>query len=790
MIAKMVNVRKTRQFYFKLISYTLFLSLLPILIISIFLYFNVKTSLKTELHNANSNYLYQTANALEIIISQISNNFEQFTLDSTMRDFEKFPRGSYYEELDQDISDVDLPVLERYINTKAKVRWNLDNLKASNDFIHSVFLIDRVKGITLTSVGSSLLEEEVNAQKWTELPAGMMEFPYFQETRVIEQTRGETRQILPVIYKSPNIESYIIVNLDAELIYSKIVKKLENHKDQTFFILSKNNALLLHDGQTELNVTVARQLEMMRQVDQNATSSIIDYNEKKMLVTYQVSKLLDWTFVRAVGLDGLYQSILHIKGLILFSSFMLVLGMGLLALLASRNMYGPVFRLLAYVKSVDQGDGEATPRATKPIDEFKMIQNRFARSIEDRAGLSQRLQESLPAYKEKFLITLIKSNLYSREEMIERIESLGLSFRLEDLMLMNVYYEDRKRESLDFYSRNLIKLQLVDILEKELAVRHCGFVVDMAEDLFTVVINSRQADMLDVYALADNMKLEANKALELCCTIGIGRHCPDVTYLRQAFDDAGEALAHRSHGGTGEVIYIEDVRLESKPVFIYPQEKEAALNSYVKNGEADQAKLVFTAFVQEVRAQQEKVPYHQLQHAFVQLWVRLMETVSNLQLDLSSILGLKNNLVMVLLQKRDLEEMIHWSEEMIVVIAARIEEAFREKKGSYIHEVIKLVEENSGSELSLSYAADQLGITPAYLSRIFKEKMGMNFLEFLTNARVEKSKKLLKETDWKIKEISSLTGYSNVNYFIRIFKEMTGMTPREYRNMYKSELTS
>jgi len=787
MIEKIFKFRRTRKFYFKVIGYTLFLSLLPVLIISIYLYHNVKASLKTELLNANSNYLSQTANALEIIINQIGNNFKQFALDSTMREWERFPRGSYYEGLNKDISDLDLPILARYINSKAKVRWNLDNMKSSNDFIHSVFLIDRAKDITLTSIGSELSEDEANAQEWIEIPDDATEFPYFMAARYIDKPGADAEQILPVIYKSPNLNSYMVVNLNAELIYAKIVKNLEKRENETFFALSKSNAVLLHDGREEMYGKIRAELENRIQDDLHTDQDVIEYNNKRMLVTSQTSQLLGWTFVRAIDLDGLYSSIFHIKGLIFLSSFLLIVATGLLAFMASQSIYGPVFRLLAYMKSVDYTDHLQAQPNTQSYDEFKTIETRFTRSIEDRANLQHRLRESLPAYKEKFLTTLIKNNRYSREEMIERILMLGLRFDLNDMVLLNVLFDDRGRKELDFSSRNLIKLQIVDILERVIFRSHSGFIVEMSEDLFTVVLNSKQSEMMDVYDLAENMKSEVKGTLDLICTIGIGRHCSDVYQLHKAYDEAEEAIGHRGNGGMGEVIYIEDVRLESLPIFVYPKEKETTLNQFVKNGEKDQAKQVFAEFVKEVKEQQDRVQYQQLLQAFVQLWVRLLETASNMRLDLPKVLGLKNNLFTVLLQMKDVEEMIAWTEDMIGVMSVHIKGAFREKKNNYIQEVMKLIDKCSGNELSLSYAADHLQLNPAYLSRIFRDKTGMNFLEYLTHVRIEKSKKLLHETNWKIKEIGEISGYSNVNYFIRVFKEMTGTTPREYRKLYSAE---
>ena len=64
---------------------------------------------------------------------------------------------------------------------------------------------------------------------------------------------------------------------------------------------------------------------------------------------------------------------------------------------------------------------------------------------------------------------------------------------------------------------------------------------------------------------------------------------------------------------------------------------------------------------------------------------------------------------------------------------------------------------------------------------LFKQEMKVTLKQYLSNYRLEKAKKLLNQYGMKITEIAEKCGYTNANYFSKVFREATGMTPVEYR---------
>ena len=91
------------------------------------------------------------------------------------------------------------------------------------------------------------------------------------------------------------------------------------------------------------------------------------------------------------------------------------------------------------------------------------------------------------------------------------------------------------------------------------------------------------------------------------------------------------------------------------------------------------------------------------------------------------------------------------------------------------------INENYGKDLSLDDVSRIVDISPYYFSKIFKEETGENFIEYLTNVRIDHAKELLSGSDLSMKEICACVGYADPNYFSRTFKKNVGVTPTEYK---------
>lgn len=128
---------------------------------------------------------------------------------------------------------------------------------------------------------------------------------------------------------------------------------------------------------------------------------------------------------------------------------------------------------------------------------------------------------------------------------------------------------------------------------------------------------------------------------------------------------------------------------------------------------------------------------------------------------------------------RSIADMVNWVSDLSDALVQY--DYKKEKTPDMIKEIKIFIEENSGEEISRNDLAAKVFLHPDYLSRIFKEQMGISLSDFIIQVRIDKAKVLLQKTDDRISDISAKVGYPNTAYFTKLFKRATGMTPKEFR---------
>lgn len=112
--------------------------------------------------------------------------------------------------------------------------------------------------------------------------------------------------------------------------------------------------------------------------------------------------------------------------------------------------------------------------------------------------------------------------------------------------------------------------------------------------------------------------------------------------------------------------------------------------------------------------------------------------------------------------------------------AAKEKSSLSDKKSSITRSAVKFIDDHYSENISLSFVAEKLGLSASYLSTKFSQDMNMGFVDYVNKVRIEKACLYLKHGYYKVYEISEKVGFNDTKYFTKLFKKVTGVTPKKY----------
>ncbi|NWL88947.1 MULTISPECIES: response regulator transcription factor [unclassified Paenibacillus] len=102
-------------------------------------------------------------------------------------------------------------------------------------------------------------------------------------------------------------------------------------------------------------------------------------------------------------------------------------------------------------------------------------------------------------------------------------------------------------------------------------------------------------------------------------------------------------------------------------------------------------------------------------------------------------------------------------------------------RNTVVLSAIEFIEDHLGETIGIQDVAAEVHLNPNYFSSLFKEETGLTFSDFVTKRRILEGKRMLAQTDLKIYMIAEKVGYQTSKYFTKVFHDLEGITPKQYR---------
>ncbi|MCI9081227.1 MAG: response regulator [Lachnospiraceae bacterium] len=252
--------------------------------------------------------------------------------------------------------------------------------------------------------------------------------------------------------------------------------------------------------------------------------------------------------------------------------------------------------------------------------------------------------------------------------------------------------------------------------------------------------------------------------------------CGSIDDWRQCFENVRKMLSGCLSKGCTKLLTAQDFTDEISRELVYPMQIERRILSGLEKGVYQEVRQGIEEFMQQIT--QQEYGAEEIRHGVLKLMSRMIDVAKEINQkayeECQEGSYLKD--VFVIYTRTEIRQMLFRMAKKIC------DRKMKEGISNYtINRTLEYIRTHYKEGISLEKTAEVLNITPEYLSMLFKREMGMNFSVFLKEFRISHAKRLLKGTDMKIYEVAQECGYSNSNYFTKVFKEVTGISPAEYR---------
>ena len=435
----------------------------------------------------------------------------------------------------------------------------------------------------------------------------------------------------------------------------------------------------------------------------------------------------------------------------------------------------------------------------KPMDvaELTEVVIKVVKKIKQEKNLNDKVQhlrlqlhENFGAAKEKFLRNMVLGAYKKEQEIIEKLNYFKNPVDPNDLICVAVLQIDDYSKFIENYTeeeKQLLSFSITNITEEIINDFTKGTCVVMGDNEQILMFNKKKDEpLIEESELFTVIVANLNKYLNISASIGVGRVIDNFLDIYSSYKDAVNALYFKFYTGKGSIINISDVSLkfENKELpNLYSEENE--LVNLIKSGNVQETKkLIQNIFMKFGLDKMYTIEYIQrICNEFIYTATRaiyeLGENIDDFVNNRSKILNKINYTESIF----ELQEQL---ENILLAAAQYFSSKYTQKNNKVINDIKKIISKRYMEDININKIAESVYLSPNYISLIFKQETGETIIDFLTKTRMDEAKVLLKETDFKVLDISEMVGFQDASYFSKVFKKYAGIHPQKYRTLYNT----
>ena len=747
-----------------LISYFIIL-LIPIVFTLLFTYSYFINIFKDEIITNNANMLEYIRNKmdyeihqLKIISNEIQTNSKLTTYsinNSTIGKMSAINELKNYSIRSDLIEKLILYIYDdKYLYTSSGT-YTINSF--TDVYKYNGWSYDEFRNILNSNSSSGLISENI---KYSELKAGNSAPGYIAYT-----------QPLPSNSMYPSMS--ILFLLKEDTIKSSISDVIKMHNANTL-ILDNNYKI----------ITCTKNADYLSKININSilhnktgNSGIIAIDKVKYYYLYMKSGITKWTFLTLIPEKDALQYVFDVRKRSIYVMVSIFLFGSLIIYLLVNYNYNPIKQLKEFAdRTWDKNQDTAQYKTNDDgySNEIEAIKSIIGQMHKNDENLRIRIKDSVPAVKEFLLKMLLQGRFSSIEEFNNTAKDANLAFTKPCYRVILV-----SSEKYNTVGDKIPKNDILKYIENYFIDFTEVYGIDNFEgNNLIFIIASEKLNPGQFKETLLLLQKAINDIWGLYITIGAGGLHTSHENIPQSYIQASVAIDYSFVLGKNKVIFFDEINNSQKDMD-YPINELKDLPFYMKQGDTGKIVKSLESIIYNIN--KNNAPLFMVRCVCYDIINTVIKTMNQLDIGIKSI---SNNYFDAFSSCDTADKLIDTIKELCIDVCDIISMSKESCNSNLREKVLEYLSTNCEDlNFSVKIMAQDLDVSQSYLSRFFKDQIGITITDYIMLQRIEKAKHLLKTTNEPLRNIITEIGYFSEASFVRMFKRVEGITPGEYRKL-------
>lgn len=267
-------------------------------------------------------------------------------------------------------------------------------------------------------------------------------------------------------------------------------------------------------------------------------------------------------------------------------------------------------------------------------------------------------------------------------------------------------------------------------------------------------------------------------------TIAVSEHTYTMESIHNAYVQSVSVLMTRPFNRSSMVLFCnqEEKSIQNKVKNRISQEQEMQMKALLKNGNIKALKELIMTGIGMCSCAEDGWGYLEVRQTVKKICntlidYLLMNEQTELVREMENLVEMADKMV----ERLDARLLCEIQMEIVDNIASELKNDITGSIKDVVRQAVEYIDQNYFEELTLVSLSEKYCVESSYFSRLFKQETGKNLMLYIAEKRIEKAIEYMKDENVNLTEIAFLTGYDDYTYFSKVFKKITGKSPRDYR---------